>query len=637
MCGTSAPCTPLAPDREQTVCSQTGVRWTTSPLGVVDLWSRKRARTNTLAQNPTMAPQDDVHKHGVPCVPPALRRRLVESREQCEYFKEAAFAAAARHEVKKLVGLMRKRIDRIYDDGSEDEDDSIETDGVPVEWETCRGYEFFHHDIGLNGTWTKDYAEANDLPDDAKKRGCAKFKELAMKALRSDEFKEFSWMADLTEQFEAGRKLYEALDDEDKMQYDKDADDGKVIRYSHDPFAEDINDGDNNDGLAVSCMPRLKDGMRTYGLFFYTGYSESWDAHLMRIDDDAHEDEWENHLDELMERENRRLARRLKSGGVGDPMDVEEDGDEDEDEDEDATPAAPIDPKDAIIKALEKWMRTSEEEIAAAARVLDPKDYQLKNCVARTNFLKVWKDTVKEKTDLSRRNARTQINRMWLDLNDEEKLMWRQNVNPKSRRDRRKPGAVRPRQKDFTPEQRKILLQAMKETVSTDKDKIRVLAIDIGEDSEEGRRRVKNFYDKHKKEILELERIIVERVDKLGVRIKDFVWRPRPEHDPLALKEYNRARAKALVYFNTDEMRLTEAAVSVLAQSMVHDIKSDVHTLDQIKLAAAKIADVAKKKHKNDDGIEIDPPKKAATRAMAAAAADKRKRDAAAAAAAAKS
>ena len=73
--------------------------------------------------------------------------------------------------------------------------------------------------------------------------------------------------------------------------------------------------------------------------------------------------------------------------------------------------------------------------------------------------------------------------------------------------------------------------------------------------------------------------------------------------------------------------------MSVLAQDMVNEIKSDAHTLDQIKLAAAKIADVAKMKLKNDDGIEIDPPKKAATRAMAAAAADKRKRDAAAAAA----
>jgi hypothetical protein len=565
-------------------------------------------------------------------VPPALRRHLPDSRTQCAYFKEAAFAAAARHEVKKLVNLMRKRLDRIYDAESEDEDDSVETDGVPVEWETCRAYEFDREDYSLNGTWTKEFAEAHDLPDDAKKRGCAKFKALAMKALRSDEFKEFSWMADLTEQFEAGRKLYEALDDDDKMQYDEDADDGKVIRYSHDPFAEDVNDGDNNDGLAVSCMPRLKDGMRTYGLFFYVGYSEGWDATLRMGDELEREEEWANHPDELMERENRRLARRLKSGGVGDAMDVEEDGDEDEDEDEEVTPADPIDPKDAIIKALEKWMRTSEEEIAAAARVLDPQDYQLKNCVARTNFLKVWKDMVKQKTDLSRRNARTQISRMWVSLNEEEQKMWRQNVNPKSRRDKRKPGAVRPPQKDFTTEQRKILLQAMKATVSTDVKKIAALAIDIGEDSEEGRRRVKNFYDKHKKAVLELERIIVERVDKLGVRIKDFVWLPRPEHDPLALKEYNRARAKALTYFNTDEMRLTEAAVSVLAQSMVHEIKSDAHTLDQIKLAAAKIADVAKKKLQNDDGIEIDPPKKAATRAMAAAAADKRKRDAAAAA-----
>ena len=585
-----------------------------------------------------MAPHDTVHKNGVPCVPPALRRRLVESRAQCASFKEAAFEAAAHHEVKKLVNLMRKRIDRIYDDGSDDEDDCIYTDGVPVEWETCRSYEFFHHDIGLNGTWTKAYAEANDLPDDAKKRGCRKFKELALKVLRTDEFKEFSWMADLTEQFEAGRKLYEALDDDDKMQYDADADDGKVIRYSHDPYAEDINDGDNNDGLAVSCMPRLKDGMRSYGLFFYTGYSESWDAQLMRIDDDAHEDEWENHPGELLEREKRRLARRLKSGGVGDAMDVaedgDEDGDEDEDEDEEATPAAPIDPKDAIIKALEKWMRTSEEEIAAAARVLDPKNYQLKNCVARTNFLKVWKETVKEKTDLSRRNARTQINRMWLNLNEEEQKLWRQNVRPKSRREKRKAGAVRPRQKDFTPEQRKILLQAMKETVSTDVKKTAALAKDIGEDSEEGRRRVKNFYDKHKKEILELERLIVERVDKLGVRIKDFVWEQRPEHDPLALKEYNRARAKALTYFNTNGMRLTEAAVSVLAQDMVHDIKSDDHTLEQIKLAAAKIADVAKEELKNDDGIEIDPPKKRATVSAAGAAAEKRKRAAAAAPAA---
>ena len=72
---------------------------------------------------------------------------------------------------------------------------------------------------------------------------------------------------------------------------------------------------------------------------------------------------------------------------------------------------------------------------------------------------------------------------------------------------------------------------AMKETVSTDVKKTAALAKDIGEDSEEGRRRV-NFYDKHKKEILELERLIVERVDKLGVRIKDFVWEQRPEHDP---------------------------------------------------------------------------------------------------------
>lgn len=580
-----------------------------------------------------MAPHDDVHTNGVPCVPPALRRHLPDSRTQCAYFKEAAFAAAARHEVKKLVGLMRKRLDRIYDADSDDEDDSVETDGVPVEWETCRAYEFDREDYSLNGTWTKEFAEANDLPDDAKKRGCAKFKALAMKALRSDEFKEFSWMADLTEQFEAGRKLYEALDDEDKMQYDEDADDGKVIRYSHDPFAEDVNDGDNNDGLAVSCMPRLKDGMRTYGLFFYVGYSEGWDATLRMKDELEREEEWANHLDELMERENRRLARRLKSGGVGDPMDVEEDGDEDEDEDEDATPAAPIDPKDATIKALEKWMRTTEEEIAAAARVLDPKDFELKNCVARTNFLKVWKDTVKEKTDLSRRNARTQINRMWLSLNEEEQKLWRQNVRPKSRRDKRKPGAVRPRQKDFTPEQRKILLQAMKETVSAEVKKTRALAIEIGEDSEEGCRRVKNFFDKHKKAVLELERLIVERVDKLGVRIKDFVWQQRPEGDPLALKEYNSARAKALTYFNTNGMRLTEAAVSVLAQDMVNEIKSDAHTLEQIKLAAAKIADAAKKELKNDDGIEIDPPKKAATRAMAAAAADKRKRDAAAAAA----
>ena len=586
-----------------------------------------------------MAPHDDVHKNGVPCVPPALRRAFPDSRAQCGLFKEAAFEAAAHYEVKKLVKLMRKRLDKIYnDDDSDDEEDCIETDGVPVEWETCRGYEFFHHDIGLNGAWTKEHAEATDLPDDAKKRGCAKFKSLALKALRSDEFKDFSWMADLTEQFEKGRKLYEALDDEDKMKHDKDADDGKAIGYAYDAYAEDINDGDNNDGLAVSCVPRLKDGMRTYALFFYVGYSERWDAKRQELDDDDeevnYEEEWEQYPDVLLEREKRKLAARLKTKG-GDAMDVDSDADadEDEDEDEEVTPAAPIDPKDATIKALEKWMRTTEEEIAAAARVLDPKDFELKNCVARTNFLKVWKDTVKEKTDLSRRNARTQINRMWLSLNEEEQKLWRQNVRPKSRRDKRKPGAVRPRQKDFTPEQRKILLQAMKETVSTDVKKTRALAIEIGEDSEEGCRRVKNFFDKHKKAVLELERLIVERVDKLGVRIKDFVWQQRPEGDPLALKEYNSARAKALTYFNTNGMRLTEAAVSVLAQDMVNEIKSDAHTLEQIKLAAAKIADAAKKELKNDDGIEIDPPKKAATRAMAAAAADKRKRDAAAAAA----
>ena len=165
-------------------------------------------------------------------------------------FKEAAFEAA-HHEVKKLVNLMRKRIDRIYDADS-DETTHLHR-RVPVGGEPVRVFPPRHR---LERHVDQGVREANDLPDDAKKRGCRKFKALALKVLRTDEFKEFSWMADLTEQFEAGRKLYEALDDDDKMEYDADADDGKVIRCSHDPYAEDINDGDNNDGLAVSCMPR---------------------------------------------------------------------------------------------------------------------------------------------------------------------------------------------------------------------------------------------------------------------------------------------------------------------------------------------------------------------------------------------
>ena len=68
-----------------------------------------------------MAPHDDVHKNGVPCVPPALRRAFPDSRAQCGLFKEAAFEAAAHHEVKKLVKLLRKRLDKIYNDDSDDE------------------------------------------------------------------------------------------------------------------------------------------------------------------------------------------------------------------------------------------------------------------------------------------------------------------------------------------------------------------------------------------------------------------------------------------------------------------------------------------------------------------------------------